>query len=300
MAWEWGHGRLVALVAFALVVSNEAQPAPSEIEEGRATMTKSITSEPQAISENPPDVRLACSVEESDRGIRVHYFLSNESSKTILIFDRVQFNPMNTLTLPVDVVCDAGNGAVNIVLGISPDPLFGQLKTTRPRLWRQDTTAIRSSANVAATIDLALPLVEWDMWNASMEWSKVARADQAVQVHTVRLVVDFVRRAPKDPNPTFPTRTAESVWCAVCLSRPVTLLRHPGFGEFGDPARRAAFNFSPNTAPGREAAMAGLRERVRAQEEHRAFITTPRRRGTSPANMPRAWQDQYWKTDTRD
>jgi hypothetical protein len=289
MARLWRRARLPAAAALAFVASHGATTGP--VEERRAKVPEPIVSEVQLISENPPDVKLACTVERMEQAIRVHYFLSNESGKTILIFERVKFNPMNTLTLPVDVVCAAGAGSVNLVLGISPDPLFSpHWQHTRPQLWGQDTIAVEAAENVAATIELALPLLEWDRWNASTKWSELATPEQAVAVHTARLVVDFVRRDREDFDPDHPARTAESVWCGLSLSPPVTLLRHPGFGELGDPARLRAFNLGPDKARTREAGNAGHQERRKAEQEQRAHVTTPRRRGTSPVGMPKGWQ----------
>jgi hypothetical protein len=251
--------------------------------------------EVQLVSDNPPDVTLTCAVERREQGILIHYFLANQSGQTILTFDRVRFNPMNTLTLPVDVVCDAGDGAVNLVLGLSPDPLFSpHQRYTRPQHHGQELSRLGPSGNVAATVELALPLVEWDAWNGGTTWSKVATANQKVQVGTARLVVDFVRRTRKGFDPHRPAESAESVWCSVPLEPPVTLLRHPGFGELGEPARLRAFNLGRDRVRDRNADYAGHRERKKAEQGDRAHVTTPRRRGTSPVGMPKEWQHQSW------
>lgn len=287
MSGLWRRARLPVTVALAFVASPRGTREP--VVEKLAKMPEPVVlSEVQPTSENPTDVTLACSVERNEKAVRLHYFLSNESSGTILVFDRIRFNAMRTLTLPVDVVCDAGAGSVNLVLGLSPAPIFSpHLATTYPQGVGQDTSVVLASANVAKTIELALPLVEWDEWNANTSWSKVATKRQAVVVHTARLVVDFVRRDRKDYDQDFPARTAESVWCAVPLSPPVTLLRHPAFGELGDPNRLKAFNLGPDKVSGGEAGLAGFRELNKATNEHRAFVSTVRRRGTSPVGMPR-------------
>jgi hypothetical protein len=288
----WRHVGPPAIAALALVASHGETTRPER--EARANMAE--PPQVQLVTDNPPDVTLTCAIERREQAIRVHYFLSNQSDKTILVYDRVRFNPMNTLTLPVDVVCDAGDGSVNLVLGLSPDPLFSpHQQFTQPQHWGQELNRLGPSKNVAATVELALPLLEWDQWNANTAWSKVAAAEQAVQVHTARLVVDFVRPSRRDFKRDFPAESAESVWCAIPLTPPVTLLRHPGFGELGDPARLRAFNLGPDKVRDPEAAYAGHRERIKAQQEHRAHRTTPRRRGTSPADMPKAWHRQPWE-----
>jgi hypothetical protein len=282
--------QLLAVVALAILVSQDATT-------GRETKTPTDTAKPavrevQLVSENPPDVTLSCSVEREEQRIRIHYLLSNQSKRTILTFDRVQFR-LKTLKLPVDVVCDAGDGFVNLVLGLSPNPVFGMMRGIVEREWQQELSRLGPSQNMAASVSLALPLLEWDEWHALTTWSTVAKADQAVEVHTARLVIDFVRPDRTVHNPRWPAGSAESVWCAIPLSPPVTLLRHPGLGEFDDPTRRAAFNLGPDKVQSWEASYAGAQERHNALQQRRAYLSTPGRRGTSPAGLPKRWQLPY-------
>lgn len=287
MVRRWWRARIPATVALAYFASRQARSPP--VVEASPQMHEPITREVQLVSDNPIDVTLTCTAERTARALRIHYFLSNQSPQSILTFEHVKFNATSTLTLPVDVVCDAGDGAVNLVLGLSPDPVFGRMMTTHPHGWKQGLAWLEASQNRTDTIELALPLIEWDQWNAGTEWVKVATPDLESRVHTARLVIDFVRPAGPGYNPQLPPATAESVWCAVPLSPPVTVLRHPGFGEFADPARWPAFNIGPDASRDPAVALAGQLELVKAQQEHRAHIRKPRGRGTSPKDMPKAW-----------
>lgn len=268
MSPRWRHARLPAIAAVALWASQDTTTKPRPNEEPRAKMPEPIVSEVQPLSENPPDVTLTCKVEQQEARLRIHYFLANQSSESIFTFDRIRFNAMNTVKLPADVVCDAGAGAVNVVLGTSPDPVFGTIATTYPHSWSQEVSRLEASKNVAATIDLALPLVEWDLWNGNTAWSKTATAHQAVQVHAVRLVVDFVRLTREGLVPAQPGLSAVSVWCEAPLGTPVTLLRHPGI-----------------------TGISGIGDLPRLPRP--LYRTTPRRRGTSPTDMPRNRQRQF-------
>lgn len=283
---SWWNARIPATVALSYLASPGARPAP--VVEKSTPMHEPIVREVQLVADNPVDVTLTCRAERTERSIRIHYFLSNQSSLSVLTFDHVKFNAVSTFTLPVDVVCDAGDGSVNLVLGLSPDPVFSRIEHSRWHGWRQDLRWLHPSQNRAGTVEVALPLAELDQWNPFTEWTTVATAAQATEVHTARLIIDFVRPDRDKYDPHFPPGTAESVWCAIPLSPPATLLRHPGFGELADRARWPAFNIGPDRVDDFETQIAGTRELIKARQEHRAHTTRPRGRGTSPQDMPKA------------
>src|SRR5262249_5851124 len=57
-----------------------------------------------------------------------------------------------------------------------------------------------------------------------------------------------------------------------------------------------AFNLWPHSSNDAAAVNAGRSERQQAEQEHRAYVRAPRRRGTSPQGFPKGWQVQ-WRSD---
>lgn len=156
------------------------------------------------------DVRSSAEVAEST--ITIRYSVTNRSSEDVYLYD-------NGDQPDADLVCDAGDGAVNVLLGISPLPPY-------PVVWKHHpkTTRLAPGGHKDGAFTLPLPLREISAYHNE----KYATAER-VDVKQLRLLIDYVRASsPKFTATPEPRGTPE---CAVSET-PITLTLERRGDEF--------------------------------------------------------------------
>lgn len=140
------------------------------------------------------DVR--CSADIAGSNVTVRYAVTNRSNEDVYLYD-------NGDHPDADLVCDGGDGAVNVLMGISPLPPY-------PVAWKHHpkTTRLAPGAHKDGSFTLSLPLREISAYHNE----KYATAER-VEIKQLRLLIDYVRASsPKFTMTPEPRGTPE---CAV-------------------------------------------------------------------------------------
>lgn len=140
------------------------------------------------------DVR--CSADVAESKVTVHYSVINRSNEDVYLYD-------NGDHPDADLVCDAGDGAVNVLMGISPLP-------SNPVTWKHHpkTTRLAPGAHKDGAFTLPLPLREISAYH-----NETYATSAHVEVTRLRLLIDYVRaNSPKFTATPEPRGTPE---CAV-------------------------------------------------------------------------------------
>lgn len=140
------------------------------------------------------DVR--CSADVAGSKVTVHYSVINRSSEDVYLYD-------NGDHPDADLVCDAGDGAVNVLMGISPLP-------SNPVTWKHHpkTTRLAPGGHKDGAFTLPVPLREISAYHNAT----YATADH-VGVTRLRLLIDYVR--PSSPKFTATPEPRGTPECAV-------------------------------------------------------------------------------------
>ena len=153
------------------------------------------------MNSNVTDVILRCSAKTvDDRRVEITYELTNQSSTAIHAY-------LGAPSSTPDMVCDAGDGAANVLLGISPLPRFSVYWKYHP-----DTLKLEAGQTRTGSLLLGTPILEESAYH-----DKPYRDYDRVPIDKLRLIVDFVRPGSKgfDPKMAKGSGVPESVACVV-------------------------------------------------------------------------------------
>lgn len=145
-----------------------------------------------------PGLDLRCQVEVSGSKVRVRYSVTNQSAEEVYLYD-------DGVTQRPHLVCDAGDGAVNVLLGISPLP------PKRSFVWKfhPEATRLGPGQRKDGELSLDLPLREWNSYDNDDYLSL-----RSIHTDRLRLLLDYVRPSSAGfAPPPGPLGTPE---CAVC------------------------------------------------------------------------------------
>jgi hypothetical protein len=156
------------------------------------------------------DVELRCSAKMLDeRAVEIGYEITNRSPTIIYVY---------LGTSQPDMVCDGGDGAVDVLLGIPPLPR----DFTTTWAFHPETAAIAPGESKAGAVLVPVPIDEMSAYH-----DKPYSDADAVDVDKVRLLVDFVRPGTKgfDPKIVRGTGVPETVACVVAAPMKLRLRR---------------------------------------------------------------------------
>lgn len=163
------------------------------------------------MSTRPPDVRLTCEVAISDAALRVRFTVTNVSAEEIHVFDNAGRSP------EADIVCDGGDGALHMLVGVPPLPPFPCYWKYHPR-----TTSLIPGESVSRELVAPIPVREVGRYYPTVYAEHVP-----VTIERVSLRLDFLRASKVSVTsyPDEPRGEVESVWRAAPMPCPVELWR---------------------------------------------------------------------------
>jgi hypothetical protein len=177
----------VAAVGLVLIESDHARNSPPKASQPREVL-------PMQAHNSGLDVR--CSADVAESRVTVRYSVTNRSNEDVYLYD-------NGDHPDADLVCDAGDGAVNVLMGISPLP-------SNPVTWKHHpkTTRLAPGEHKDGAFTLPLPLREISAYH-----NETYAIAERVEVKKLRLLIDYVRASsPKFTATPEPRGTPE---CAV-------------------------------------------------------------------------------------
>jgi hypothetical protein len=160
----------------------------------------------------PPDVRLACRIDQGSDHLHIRFDITNASKEPIHAFDHG-----GRQNADFDILCDAGGGVVHALLGVPPLPPF-------PIYWRYQPkgTTIDPGTSVHRDMRAEVPLRERNAY-----WPLEYQVDSGVETTRLTLRVDFLRASKIKDNryPDEPRGDVEAVSCSITLPNPIELRR---------------------------------------------------------------------------
>jgi hypothetical protein len=156
------------------------------------------------------DVTIACDAELTGDVLRVRFELTNGGAEVVHVFDD------RGRSGKADVLCDGGDGAVRLLVGVPPLPPFPVYWQFHPK-----TTALAPGASLRGEVAAPVPLRE-----AGAYYRAAYEPSAAVEVARVWLRVDLLRasRVTSGDHPE-PRGAIECAVAEAALPRPVALLR---------------------------------------------------------------------------
>lgn len=183
IAWLAGAFATAIAVVGVVVVVRYDQAHPREVQPMQAHGTA---------------LDLRCRVDVDGGKAMVRFSVTNKSEEEVYLYD-------GGASPEAELVCDAGDGAANVLLGIPPLP------PGRSFVWKfhPETTLLRPGQRKEGAFTLDLPLREWGAYDNDDYLSL-----RTIHVDRLRLLLDYLRPSSAGFTPApQPVGTPE---CAVC------------------------------------------------------------------------------------